>query len=154
MIDGIFNRLSSGTLEAIHTSEVKKIDVDELFNALTSIKNDIQIAHLGFENLYREANYVFTRLSHMEKSMLAKAQSKANLNDKDDEGSTGGGTVGGAGVAKVMDMGSADSRFSSKMEKIQEAKNLTAELLASIEQMSLKIKESAAAETASSQLKV
>lgn len=141
MIDGIFKRLSPVTTEGIHTHEVKKVNVEELTQALNAVKNDIEIAHLSFEKLYQEASYVHARLTHMETSMQSKA--KAQKNKEDDEGGDGGSGSSGVVVEKVMTINNnQESRLNERITKIQEAKSLTANLLESIEKLSLHIKES------------
>ena len=150
MIDGIFKRLSPITAEGIHAQEIKKVDVEELSRALTAIKSDIEIAHLSFEKLYQEANYVHARLSHMENSMDSKVKAGVQQKSDDKDGEVGGDTGSGTRgiiVEKVMAIGnSADPRLHERVSKIKEAKALTASLLEAIEKLSLNVQKTSEAQ--------
>lgn len=137
MIDSIFKRVSSSTIEALKQSAINPSDVnvDELTTALSSVKGDLKIAHSGLQRIYEEAHYVYARLSHMEQSISGKAASPETKKDPDEDDS---GSNGGVVVEKHMFIG--ENHGDEKLSKIQEAKMLTQELLSSIESLSEKVK--------------
>lgn len=158
MIDGIFKRLTPSTAEALQRVDTAQdngaeINVDDLTTALTSVKSDLVIANASLQKLYEEANYVYSRLDHMEQSMSAKnkAAKKSAATDSEtggsegsDGGDTGGSSSGQGGiiVEKQMFIGGHEGKLDEKLSKIREAKELTQDLLQSIERLAIKVEDS------------
>ncbi|MCD6047210.1 MAG: hypothetical protein K0S08_857 [Gammaproteobacteria bacterium] len=141
MIDSIFKRLSPHTVEALKqpvATEAPEINVEELTTALSSVKGELEVAHSSLQKIYEEANYVYVRLDHMEKSIATKTMP---VDAKKSEDTSDDGSSGGVVVEKHLFIGEA--RTDDKLTKIQEAKTLTQDLLASIEGLSEKVKRTA-----------
>jgi hypothetical protein len=157
MIDSIFTQLNRKNTTAFSCPEPQKvlepqvleaaeIDVEDLRSVLTRVFSDLDITQQSLQKLYEEANYIYSRLDHMETSISAKKTSEDLNNDKkeNDEGSSGSGQQGdgGAVVEKLFDTGVGDGGTDDKLVKLREAKKLTQGLLSTIEKLSLKVQES------------
>ena len=150
MIDSIFTQLNRRNTAAFRRPEPQKtlepteIDVEDLRSVLTRVSSDLDITQQSLQKLYEEANYIYSRLDHMETSISAKKKASEASNKADDEGVSGSGTDGGGGrvVEKLFATGVGESGSDEKLFKLQEAKKLTQGLLSTIEKLSLKVQES------------
>jgi hypothetical protein len=143
MIDSIFKRLSPTTVEALKqpvVTEPAEINVEELTTALSSVKGELEIAHSSLQKIYEEANYVYVRLDHMEKSIATKNTSINTKKSEADPVDSSEGDQGGSDVVVEKHLFIGEGRTDDKLTKIQEAKTLTQDLLASIEGLSEKVK--------------
>ncbi len=139
MVTSIFKKLDPSTAEALRSQEVRALDavnVDEITNALKAVKGELEIAHSSLQKLFEEAHYVYTRLEHMEQTMLAKSK---GAKETEDEGEDGGSTGSGDVVIEKVLSGFTEGKSEARLAKILKAKSLTQELLTSIESLSEKI---------------
>lgn len=146
MIDGIFTRLKPETNAAVgktfahahnNTTTGIEVDIEDLTAALTSVSGEIELAHSSFQKLYEEANYIYSRLDYMEKNYTSKQTVSAQEEDEGGSGSTGASSVV---IKKILFTDVNNSSVEGKLLKIQQAKQLTQNLLNAIEVLSEKVK--------------
>lgn len=145
MINSIFKRLTPSTAEALRSKEVQILDpinVDELTAALSAVKSDLEIAHSGLQKIYEEANYVYDRLCHMERTMTNRSKPSAKKESSNSDEGGGADSSGSTQIIVEKAFVLNEGRLDERLAKIREAKNLTQDLLQSIEQLSLKVKQS------------
>lgn len=150
MIDGIFTRLKPETSSAIrkpiaseqNTPQPIDVDIEDLTAALSSVAGEIEMAHSNFQKLYEEASYIYSRLDYMEKSYTSqqKDQAAKQVKEEDDESGKGGSGTTSVVVNKVLFAGAHNTSLDHKLAKIQDAKQLTQNLLSAIEMLSEKVK--------------
>lgn len=147
MIDGIFTRLKPETSSAIrkpvtpaqnHDQPID-VDIEDLTAALSSVAGEIEMAHSSFQKLYEEASYIYSRLDYMEKSYTSQQKGHASKQVNEEEGEGGSGTTSVV-VNKVLFAGTDNTSLDNKLAKIQDAKQLTQNLLSAIETLSEKVK--------------
>ena len=143
MIDGIFTRLKPKNNAAVHktfanahnnTSAGIEVNIEDLTAALTSVSGEIELAHSSFQKLYEEANYIYSRLDHMEKNYTNQQTAPVK---EEDEGGVGTSSVV---IKKILFTDTNNSSVEGKLAKIQQAKQLTRNLLDAIEFLSEKVK--------------
>src|SRR3989338_2553759 len=124
MVNGLFKKLTPATIDALHqvdpakTSAMGDIHIEEITTALQAVKGELEMAHASLQKLYEETSYVYTRLTHMEQSMI-KSKETAQSTGSDEGSSTqsGGSDQGGVVIEKQMFIGS-EGKFSEKLLKI------------------------------------